>query len=88
MFKVVFDNWLVDIRLVWKFFVNIPLHRGANVHLLRIPRCEHMEHKQIEWSLHFALHGISQTSTPSPCLRKDTWWGFGHGWNGTLEPFP
>jgi hypothetical protein len=47
-----------------------------------------MEHKQIEWSLYFALHGVSQMSTPSPCLRKGTWWGFGHEWNGTLEPFP
>jgi hypothetical protein len=27
-------------------------------------------------------------STPNPCLRKGTWWGFGHEWNGTLEPFP
>jgi hypothetical protein len=59
MFKVVFDNWLVDIRLVWKFFVNIPFHKGVRVHLPKIPRCEHMEHKQIEWSLYFALHGIS-----------------------------
>jgi hypothetical protein len=38
--------------------------------------------------LYFALHGISQTSTPSLCLRKGTWWGFGYEWNGTLEPFP
>jgi len=33
-----------------------------------------MEHKQIEWSLYFALHGVYRTSTPSPCLRKRTWW--------------
>jgi hypothetical protein len=46
-----------------------------------------MEHKQIEWSLYFALHGVSQTSTPNPCLKKKTWWGFGHEWNGILEPF-
>ncbi len=47
-----------------------------------------MEHKQIEWSFYFALHGLSRISTPNPCLRKGTWWGFGHEWNGTLEPFP
>jgi len=47
-----------------------------------------MEHKQIEWSLYFALHGVSQTSTPSPYLKKGTWWGFRHEWNGTLEAFP
>jgi hypothetical protein len=47
-----------------------------------------MEYKQIEWSFYFAFDGISQTSTPSPCLKKWTWWGFGHEWNGTLEPFP
>jgi hypothetical protein len=47
-----------------------------------------MEHKQIECSLYFAFHGVSQTSTPNLCLRKGTWWGFGHEWNGTLEPFP
>jgi len=47
-----------------------------------------MEHKQIEWSLYFALHGVSRTSTPNPYLRKGTWWGFGHEWNETLEPFP
>jgi len=46
-----------------------------------------MEHKQIEWSLYFALHGVSQTSTPSHYLKKGTWWGFGHEWNGTLDPF-
>jgi len=46
-----------------------------------------MEHKQIEWSLYFALHGVSYTSTPSPCLKNGTWWGFGHEWNGILEPF-
>jgi len=40
------------------------------VHLPKIPRCEHMEHKQIAWSLYFALHGISQTFMPSPCLKK------------------
>jgi len=47
-----------------------------------------MEHKQIEWSLYFALHGVSRTSTLSHCLRKRTWWGFGHEWDGTLEPIP
>jgi hypothetical protein len=47
-----------------------------------------MEHQQIEWSLYFAFHGVSQMSTPSLCLRKGTWWGFGHEWNGILEPFP
>jgi hypothetical protein len=47
-----------------------------------------MEHKQIEWSLYFALHGVSWASTPNPYLRKGTWWCFGHEWNGTLEPFP
>jgi hypothetical protein len=29
-----------------------------------------MEHKKIEWSIYFTFHGISQTSTPSPCLKK------------------
>ncbi len=49
-----------------------------------------MEHKQIEWSLYFALHkpSLYLTSTPNPCLKKGTWWGFGHEWNETLEPFP
>jgi hypothetical protein len=47
-----------------------------------------MEHKQIEWSLYFAFHGVIRTSTPSLYLRKGTWWGFGHEWNGTLESFP
>jgi hypothetical protein len=46
-----------------------------------------MEHEQIEWSLYFAFHGVSQTSTSSLCLKKGIWWGFGHEWNGTLEPF-
>jgi hypothetical protein len=75
--EVVFDSWLLDICLAWKVFVNIPFHRGVHiplVHLPRIPKCEHMEHKQIEWSLYFALHGVTQTSTPSPCLKKGTWW--------------
>ncbi len=45
-----------------------------------------MEHKQIECSFYFALHGTSRMSTSSPCLRKGTWWGFGDEWNGTLEP--
>jgi hypothetical protein len=80
--EVVFDSWLFDICLAWKVFINIPF-----VHLPRILKCEHMEHKQIEWSLYFALHGVSWTFTPNPCLRKGTWWGFGHEWNETLEPF-
>jgi len=29
--KVVFDSWLLDIRLVWKVFVNIPFHRSASI---------------------------------------------------------
>jgi hypothetical protein len=29
--KVVFDSWLLDIRLAWKVFVNIPFHRGAHI---------------------------------------------------------
>ncbi len=28
MLKVIFDNWLLDICLAWKVFVNIPFHRG------------------------------------------------------------
>jgi len=92
MLEVVFDSWLLDIRTFGlesfcKHFIPqrclYPL-----VHLPRIPRCEHMEHKQIEWSFYFALHGVSWTSTLSPRLRKGTCWGFGHEWNGTLEPFP
>jgi hypothetical protein len=27
--EVVFDNWLLDICLAWKVFVNIPIHMGA-----------------------------------------------------------
>jgi hypothetical protein len=27
--EVVFDSWLLDIRLAWKVFVNIPFHMGA-----------------------------------------------------------
>jgi hypothetical protein len=29
--EVVFDSWLLDIRLAWKVFVNIPFHRGAHI---------------------------------------------------------
>jgi hypothetical protein len=29
--KVVFDSWMLDICLVWKVFVNIPFHGGANI---------------------------------------------------------
>jgi len=29
--EVVFDNWLFDIYLAWKVFVNIPFHRGAHI---------------------------------------------------------
>ncbi len=29
--KVVFDSWLLDTRLAWKVFVNIPFHRGADI---------------------------------------------------------
>jgi hypothetical protein len=88
--EVVFDSWLFDICLAWKFFVNIPFPQGCSYPLvhLKILRCEHMEHKQIKWSFYFALHGVSQTSTLNPCLRKRVWWGFGHEWNGTLKPFP
>jgi hypothetical protein len=29
--KVVFDSWLLDIRLAWKVFANIPFHRGVHI---------------------------------------------------------
>jgi len=60
LLEVVFDSCLLDIRLVWKGFVNIPFHGGpySLIHLPRILGCEHMEHKQIECSLYFALHGV------------------------------
>jgi hypothetical protein len=29
--KVVFDNWLLDICLAWKVFVNIPFHKGVRI---------------------------------------------------------
>ncbi len=29
--KVVFDSWLFDIHLAWKFFVNIPFHWGVRI---------------------------------------------------------
>jgi hypothetical protein len=76
MLKVVFDSWLFNICLAWKVFINIPFHMGVCIPLFTFQeflRCEHMEHKQIEWSLYFALHGVSRTSTPSPCLKKGTW---------------
>ncbi len=31
--KVVSDSWLIEIRLAWKVFINIPFHEGV-----RIPR--------------------------------------------------
>jgi hypothetical protein len=31
MLEVVFDSWLLDIRLDWKVFVNIPFHKGARI---------------------------------------------------------
>jgi hypothetical protein len=31
MVKVVFDGWLLDIRLAWKFFVNILFHKGVYI---------------------------------------------------------
>ncbi len=58
------------------------------IHLLNFLGCEHMEHKQIECSFYFAHHGILRMSTPSPCLKEGTWWGFGHEWNEILESFP
>jgi hypothetical protein len=91
MLEVDFDSWLFDICLGWEFFCKHSIPQGCLypfIHLSRIPKCKHMEHKQIEWSFYFALHGVSQNSTPSLCLRNGTWWGFGHEWNGTLEPFP
>jgi hypothetical protein len=33
MLEVVFDNWLFDIRLDWKVFVNIPFHEGVCIPL-------------------------------------------------------
>jgi len=29
--EVVFDNWLLDINLAWKVFVNIPFHGGVHI---------------------------------------------------------
>jgi hypothetical protein len=93
----IFGIWIKEIKKVaWHLFglesfCKHSIPQGCLypfVHLPRIPRCEHMEHKQIKWSLYFALHGVFQTSTPSPCLRNETWWGFGHEWNVILEPFP
>jgi hypothetical protein len=31
MLEVVFDSWLLDIRLDWKVFVNIPFHKGVRI---------------------------------------------------------
>ncbi len=71
-------------------FINIPFHKGAC-----IPSLTFQEFWDVNiWSIsklnvhYIALHGISWMSTLNLCLRKGTWWGFGHDWNGTLEPFP
>jgi hypothetical protein len=29
--EVVFNNWLLDIRLTWKVFVNIPFQKGVHI---------------------------------------------------------
>jgi hypothetical protein len=29
--KVVFDDWLFDIHLAWKVFINIPFHVGVHI---------------------------------------------------------
>jgi hypothetical protein len=74
--EVVFDSWLFDIYLASKFFVNIPFHEGAHIpcSLSKTFGMQAYEHKQIECSLYFALHGISQMSTPNLYLRKGIWW--------------
>jgi hypothetical protein len=33
--KVVFDSWLLDIRLAWKVFVNIPFHKHKTKEIIR-----------------------------------------------------
>jgi hypothetical protein len=79
--EVVFNSWLLDFLLGLESFCKHSIPKGCSYPLIHLPgilRCEHMEHKQIEWSLYFAFHAISQTSTLNPCLRKGTWWGLGH----------
>jgi hypothetical protein len=90
MFEVVFDSWLFDIHLVWKVFVNIPFHWGVC-----IPSFTFWEFWNVNiWNInnlnvHFILPSMAYLGHPHQVLylRKGTWWGFGHEWNGTLEPF-
>jgi hypothetical protein len=91
MHEVIFDNWLLDIHLAWKVFVNTPFHRGIHIASFTFQEFQDANICNInKLNVHFILLSMAYLRHPhqSPCLRKGTWWGFGHEWNGTLEPFP
>ncbi len=63
--EVVFDSWLLDIRLAWKVFVNIPFHMGA-----RIPLFTFQEFRNASiWNIsklngHFILPSMAYPKRP------------------------
>jgi hypothetical protein len=63
--EVVFDSWLLDIRLAWKVIVNIPFHRGA-----RIPSFTFQEFRDVSiWNIsklngHFILRSMAYPIRP------------------------
>jgi hypothetical protein len=67
--EVVFDSWLLDIRLAWKVFVNIPFHRGV-----RIPSFTFQEYRDVNiWNIsklngHFILPSMAYPGPPHQVL--------------------
>ncbi len=65
MHEVVFDSWLLDIRLVWKVFINIPFHMGV-----RIPSFTFQEFRDASiWNIsklngHFILPSMAYPRRP------------------------
>jgi hypothetical protein len=67
--EVVFDNWLLDICLAWKVFVNIPFRMGA-----RIPSFTFQEFQDASiWNIsklngHFILPSMVYPKPPHQVL--------------------
>jgi hypothetical protein len=90
MFKVGFDNLLLDIHLAWKVFANIPFHKGASIPLFTVQEFWDASIWNInKLNVHLIFLSMSYLKHPHQVFvcEGGILCSFVHEWNEILEPF-